>query len=54
MINDPNDFEDTTKETLDNVWYVQLLKEFYEKKKEKKNAIPKKRYEKNIRKSSHH
>lgn len=30
VIDDPNDFNDITKETLDNVWYVQLLKEFYE------------------------
>ena len=52
VIDDPNDFNEITKEVLDNVWYVQLLKEFYEKKRRrKKNAIPKRRYEKNIRKS---
>ena len=40
VINDPNDFEDITKETLDNVWYVQLLKEFYGEKEcdTKKNS----------------
>ena len=38
MINDPNDFEDITKETLDNVWYVQLLKEFYGDKENEKEG----------------
>lgn len=40
VINDPNDFEDITKESIDNVWYVQLLKEFYEEKEcdTKKNS----------------
>ena len=32
VINDPNDFKEITKEMLDNVWYVQLLKEFYGEK----------------------
>ena len=38
VINDPNDFEDITKETLDNVWYVQLLKEFYGDKENEKEG----------------
>ena len=38
VISDPNDFEDITKETLDNVWYVQLLKEFYGDKENEKEG----------------
>lgn len=38
VIDNPNDFEDITKETLDNVWYVQLLKEFYGDKENEKEG----------------
>lgn len=40
VIDDPNDFNEITKEVLDNVWYVQLLKEFYEKKEGEKECNP--------------
>ena len=38
VIDDPNDFEDITKEMIDNVWYVQLLKGFYKNKEDKKEG----------------
>lgn len=38
IIDDPNDFKEITKETLDNVWYVQLLKEFYGDKENEKEG----------------